>query len=55
MKTYKVTVAFEILDEGGEVETEMLKHGKEEVEREIALGFSDPNFNNVQCKVEEKL
>ena len=54
MKTYKVTVTFEIHDEEDEIGGFIAKDGQEQVELDMALGFTDPDFHNVTCKIKEK-
>ncbi len=52
MKEYIVTVEFTVKDDGS-IEKEIEKNGLDDCERNFAIGFSDPNFHNVICTINE--
>lgn len=54
MKTYELTVTITINDEVDEIGTYIAKDGHKQVELDMALGFTDPDFHNVVCKIKEK-
>lgn len=53
MKRYKITVEFEVEDEREETERMIQEKGLEYVEGQLAIGFSDPEFEKVKCTIKE--
>lgn len=53
MGRYKVAITFELDDKDGSLEQEVQEFGMERIEKEVGLGFCDPEFENLTCKIEE--
>lgn len=53
MKRYKLTLTFEFNDKREETEQCIQRKGLFYVEEQLAIGFSDPEFENVKCKLKE--
>lgn len=54
MKRYIMTIKFEINDVDCQIEQSIIEKGLEHVQEQTALGFTDPDFENITCTVQDK-
>ena len=50
---YKFTLKFEVEDHNDSVTQEIQEKGLVHIQEQIALGFSDPEFEKLTCTIEE--